>query len=712
MILALLSLLTLWSTAPAQEAGGPERLALMIGVGDYPQTEEYQDFPPLVGCENDIELLSQVLVDRFGFVGVGKDIQWLLNEEATHKNVVAAIYELIQQADTNTEVLIYFSGHGSRLPDQSQAAAVEIDGKDSTFVVFDARSGEIPTPFDLTDDELFSLVQALCAKTDRVTLITDCCHSGGVVRGNPKQTARLAPEEELAFDPKSVTSFWPQNIPLLDDGDQRRRQDLSYVHLAACASDEVAREIEFEEVDRTYGVLTYYLVEELRKLEPGTTFDQLAARLKLRVASEVWDQSVQLEGARNRLVFGGGFGEPLPGFAATAEMEEGGYIDVKGGGLHLLSEDSEFEIQDLNGTPLGTAKVDEIDALTCTAVWTTTPESASSGTSETRAVRAIARTSWQQNALRIAVEDPLAGELAKQLQIHFGEGVEFVDQVDSSTAAKLVSYSTSGETGWTLYSLADGAELWSAPTVHQKDDMQSFQAATKREQLFGSLMNMSRARGGIDLKSSIAAASEEIVEELQGAWPDQKFVAAQSRANDGGLNNQTQTFSRLIDQQGRDLLDVAEIKVSFADSKRAIGAYISILCLSSDRTVAAIYPTDLARQNFLEPGDELSVPIEVFFNPGADPSAGVRDRYIAIATAEWVDFSALERTQPIHEAAQQLEKHNQESVKRGGKGSHMPEVLKQAFSGRRLRGPSSLEEGDWTFGLAAFDIQVFPSEEK
>ena len=716
MLFLAAGLLAGLSLAPPQEPETPDRLALFIGITEYPEIEEYREFPPLTGCLNDIELLSQALIERFEFVGVGTDMQIILNEEATHKNVVIAIHNLILQAGPNTEVLIYFSGHGSRLPDTSGQTAVEIDGKDSTFVVFDSRSPELESPFDLTDDELFSLVQALCSKTQNVTLITDCCHSGGVVRGNPKQAPRLAPEAKVPFDPATVESFWPSEIPFLEDGDLRRKQGLPFVHLAACASDEIAREITFEDVGLTYGVLTYYLVEELRNLEPGTTFAQLASKLKVRVASEVWGQSVQIEGAVDRIIFGGKFAEPLPGFEALAEMSEEGYIEIEAGQLHLLNEDTVFEIHSLQGQPLGTATMWELDALSSTAQWVGTPirikgEEDQDVEPISLPVRAIPNQSWQTETLDVVIDEGDAGNrFQERLRPLCGEEVVLTRQPTATTSCKITAVKIADAVVWQLTSFSDGALLWQAPIPCSSEDLTALSSVFKREQLFRSLMSLSKSHGGIPLEIQMAPATTSTLEGLRSAWPSLIFSAAVSRDLPSGLSNSESSFERLLDRDGPDLSDVAEIHISLPDEKRPLGAYISVLCLSSDRTISTIYPTDMARQNYLEPGESLSIPVEVFFNPGANPELGVRDRYFAIATASWVDFSIFQRTLPVHEAAEQAT--NVKTKRSGSTNSKMPPIMQQALDGNTLRGSGQITSGAWNFGISALDIQIFQPDKK
>jgi hypothetical protein len=86
----------------------------------------------------------------------------LRDEEATHERVVRAFDEwLIRRAGPDTEVVFWYSGHGSRVPDASSSPASETDGLDSTLVLYDSRAVDPQGAYDLSDDALYSLLAAL-----------------------------------------------------------------------------------------------------------------------------------------------------------------------------------------------------------------------------------------------------------------------------------------------------------------------------------------------------------------------------------------------------------------------------------------------------------------------------------------------------------------------------------------------------------------------
>src|SRR5262249_1599147 len=159
------------------------------------------------------------------------------------------------QSDASTEAVFWFSGHGSRIPDASGKSGAERNGLDSSYVAHDSRKNGARESFDLSDDELYSLVRALAARTSRITILTDSCHSGGGMRGLAPKTVRSAEHGGRPITAKSVEAFWPHDVEFLDDGDPRRLP-FPYVHLAACAEDELANEAS-DDGETVFGAFTY-----------------------------------------------------------------------------------------------------------------------------------------------------------------------------------------------------------------------------------------------------------------------------------------------------------------------------------------------------------------------------------------------------------------------------------------------------------------------
>src|SRR5215475_8238900 len=102
--LAVLALATLALAAAVQAA--PR--ALLIGVADIPKNE-------LPGVDLDINNMKKI-AELMGF-RTG-EIKVMMNREATYANVTQALGTWVREGvSPEDHVLIYFSGHGTRVPD-------------------------------------------------------------------------------------------------------------------------------------------------------------------------------------------------------------------------------------------------------------------------------------------------------------------------------------------------------------------------------------------------------------------------------------------------------------------------------------------------------------------------------------------------------------------------------------------------------------------
>ncbi|MEO1575808.1 MAG: caspase family protein, partial [Pseudomonadota bacterium] len=174
----------------------PEKHALLIGVNKYPLLgEEYY----LWGCVNDARLVGSVLRDRFGFPEA--NMTHLLDEDATEAGIRAGMAALTDRVQPDDIVVFHFSGHGSRKRSQDPA---EASGKDSTIMPHD--SGRKPHPnLDIPDKDIHAWLQDLTRKTQNVTLIFDCCHSGTITRDAFGDRTRSVPDDDRTLEELGLT---------------------------------------------------------------------------------------------------------------------------------------------------------------------------------------------------------------------------------------------------------------------------------------------------------------------------------------------------------------------------------------------------------------------------------------------------------------------------------------------------------------------------
>jgi hypothetical protein len=269
--------------------------ALLIGINTY------KYFRELKGCINDVELMTTVLQERFGFPS--NHITRLLDEQATRKGILTALEELLERINPNDIVVIHYSGHGSRMTDRE---GDKPDGMDETIIPYD--SCHSTDNLDITDDELYIWLLRLSEKTPYITLVFDSCHSGGIVRDAFGTSDRWVepdtrPIKELPPSPVTSTLVRGAERNIGPSGWLPLNQ--RYVLIAACLASQKAPEyLVMEYSDKIYyGTLTYFLCQELRLVESGTTYRDVFERASARVTATNVLQHPQIEGARDRELF-------------------------------------------------------------------------------------------------------------------------------------------------------------------------------------------------------------------------------------------------------------------------------------------------------------------------------------------------------------------------------------------------------------------------
>jgi hypothetical protein len=162
------------------------RHALIIGVGRYGDPS----VPPLPGTKLDrysATQMAQVMQVPEG------NIQYLQDDQATGENIRAALKGLNERVQDGDRVFIHYSGHGTRYEDPEAGGCVE------ALLPYDGMSKGT-----ITNKEMANLLSSITQKTDKLFVMYDACHSGGLVP--PTSAARtrgiLNGNDEGALRPK------------------------------------------------------------------------------------------------------------------------------------------------------------------------------------------------------------------------------------------------------------------------------------------------------------------------------------------------------------------------------------------------------------------------------------------------------------------------------------------------------------------------------
>ncbi len=134
---------------------------------------EYQDMGirNLSWCVNDAECLVSALTEN-GWQR--EEITLLVDEGATKKAILGSLRQVLERAGPDDYILIYYSGHGTFITDDS---GDESDGTDEAIVPADARLG-YPSTY-IIDDELAEIFSG--CRTEKGVVIFDACNSGGII---------------------------------------------------------------------------------------------------------------------------------------------------------------------------------------------------------------------------------------------------------------------------------------------------------------------------------------------------------------------------------------------------------------------------------------------------------------------------------------------------------------------------------------------------
>lgn len=271
---------------------GTAQVNIRIGSGDPPSSETSSpsklhliavgaDTGGLKFCKHDVQRIADTLRIKGGLQE--SNTRLLLGADASYKNFSAAIQWLASVTQPEDTAVIYFSGHGSSVPDRPPID--ELDGRDELIVLYPgAKQGMsaeamIRQKILLIDDEINVLVKKIPAR--RKILIVDSCHSGTVSKQMGLEVDDLVSKYQPLIDPVTGQEDW--NI-----GQKAAPPHYGNDHeglLAACLDNESS----YESKSFEGGVFTYFLIEAINQGSPD--LEQAFIKAKESVARWVKQRS-------------------------------------------------------------------------------------------------------------------------------------------------------------------------------------------------------------------------------------------------------------------------------------------------------------------------------------------------------------------------------------------------------------------------------------
>ncbi|MEM2059467.1 MAG: caspase family protein [Archaeoglobaceae archaeon] len=141
---------------------GKNKYAIVIGISDYPGTENDLNF-----ADDDAIDMYNALVNKYGFLE--ENVHLLINSNANYSAIESAVNAVKQEAKEGDEVVFFFSGHGAR----GRANDGDKEAIDEAIVSHDGKNLVY-----IWDGELRDWFRDF--KTTRIVFIFDSCLAGGM----------------------------------------------------------------------------------------------------------------------------------------------------------------------------------------------------------------------------------------------------------------------------------------------------------------------------------------------------------------------------------------------------------------------------------------------------------------------------------------------------------------------------------------------------
>lgn len=264
--------------------------AVCIGINDYPY-----DGNDLNGCVNDARAWASLLVKDFGFAKT--DVKLLLDREATKKNIINALKDLLAGAQADDHLVFTNSSHGSYVADKDRD---------------EEKYDEILCPYDIEDnhildDELRKLIGTLKANA-RLTVVLDNCFSGTATRAPLSEIIpgmKPPDERRVRFLSPALRGMRVLENPWRATPRSRIKlpeSKMKEIVLTGCTDKEYSYDARIN--GKFHGAMTYYALEVIRQAAFKLTYSQLHQRLLKRITD--YPQHPQLEGKslnKKRLLF-------------------------------------------------------------------------------------------------------------------------------------------------------------------------------------------------------------------------------------------------------------------------------------------------------------------------------------------------------------------------------------------------------------------------
>lgn len=249
-----------------QAAQAEIKRALLVGISDYGNTKEDPNKWANISGANDVALLSPLFNEQ------GFKVMSLVDAQATHNGITAALKKLSKDSKKGDVVYIHFSMHGQPFEDLN---GDEEDGWDEALIPVDAQMTYSEGVYDgknhLLDDELevyFNDIRNNLGSEGQLFVILDACHSGTASRGDDDHIRGT-----IEGFTRSGKSYTPDRTQETNDyfavATAEGQSPVTFVE--ACRSYQVNKEVRDVDTNTWFGSLSYYIAQAMKEHQIGSS---------------------------------------------------------------------------------------------------------------------------------------------------------------------------------------------------------------------------------------------------------------------------------------------------------------------------------------------------------------------------------------------------------------------------------------------------------
>ncbi|MFN0013709.1 MAG: caspase family protein [Saprospiraceae bacterium] len=332
--LATLVLMFLFGFSAVHAQSG-RKLALLIGIGDYPAAGGWLP----INAPNDLLVISDALRQR-GFRD--ENIVIVKNEQATRagiENIWKTVFlPRVQRGDV---IYFQFSGHGQQVADNN-GNNDELDGYDEAIVPYDSpksfKSGVNEGQKLIRDDDLndmFNDLRQRLGPSGNLMVVLDACHSGTGTRG---MAPARGTDEAMASDEfkKKLTHRTGDNFSAPQFGSAGASELAPMAAFFGSAHNQLNFETR-DEQGQLIGSLSYALSKKFSQASPNTTYRGLFDQIRVEMGTIAPNQQPQAEGSLDQELLGGQLHKRPLNYTVNRWNDPGSVV-VSAGWVHGLNE--------------------------------------------------------------------------------------------------------------------------------------------------------------------------------------------------------------------------------------------------------------------------------------------------------------------------------------------------------------------------------------